>query len=923
MLNKSHAMIGCVAALALSALAAGQGKLQAVKPDLINGKQEVQVVGTGLGQPKLMPSSGKKIWKFVFDGSLAGRPSEKSVRKNGLRYWVCGWLDNKPPKVFVMLYFSAPCDPQVTQSQDGWTISWGESAIAAKAAGALAFETAKPAEAVAAKAEAPVALKQPKAVKSDFPATVPPLELFRKIQPTESASRPVIPASPLEAKVDLVFVNTEVVQILRALAQQADVNIVTSPEVTGKITVSLNQVTVQSALDFVTTMANLRYARLGNAFIVTSNARFANAMLQMKNQQDTPSETRVINLLSGEGNQIKASVFKAIPQDTMQGHYDLVLPSEKLSITQKSEEKSSDDGAAGGQGGQGGQGAQGGQQGQATTAIQSQAQDVGIGPIQANKDPYLVLVGTRARLDDVETMIRDLDTKIVTAARLGVTANIGTRVIPVYSAQVTRIKEAVKALVDRDPKKDSFSVADTQTSPSLGVNNALMMLLVSGPQEALDIIADFATSLDRAICDANGTLYPRNAAEAERKFEVVDLKFVEPLEAAFEVQKRVQGLQASLMPASADPQMSGGGYERRKDPTLWTRREAKGQRLVGDGGAQTASSGSNSSQAAAAGGGGGGGGATGAAQGGAAGQAGGGSSAVSGAAGVSIETRSLGYEPMQLILHGTSAQIAQAKKLLAVMDTAPKQVAIEIRVMSLSKEEALRIGLDWSLITGGSVRTLRLNQGTGDNVGTPGTVSGTLGFAGGGSLDILNSLDKLAGTSKMIARPNLLAINGKPSSLFVGDRIQYIKSIQASQNGQSIEVGELNVGVEMIVIPRVGDQGNLILDIAPALTILKGFTPVPNGGNLPQTTERYAQSQIVMKSGETIAIGGLIQDEDRKSRSGIPLLQDLPIFGQLFSRTDNNRTRTEIVFFLTAKEVSAEDRGNAANPTPVKPDKVK
>jgi type II secretory pathway component GspD/PulD (secretin) len=67
-------------------------------------------------------------------------------------------------------------------------------------------------------------------------------------------------------------------------------------------------------------------------------------------------------------------------------------------------------------------------------------------------------------------------------------------------------------------------------------------------------------------------------------------------------------------------------------------------------------------------------------------------------------------------------------------------------------------------------------------------------------------------------------------------------------------------------------------------------------------------------SGETIAIGGLIQEQDRKSYGGIPILKDLPIIGHLFGRTDNRKVRSEVVFFVTVKEVNPSNRGGAANP---------
>jgi len=78
-----------------------------------------------------------------------------------------------------------------------------------------------------------------------------------------------------------------------------------------------------------------------------------------------------------------------------------------------------------------------------------------------------------------------------------------------------------------------------------------------------------------------------------------------------------------------------------------------------------------------------------------------------------------------------------------------------------------------------------------------------------------------------------------------------------------------------------------------------------------------------IKSGETIAIGGLIQDQDRKSYGGIPILRDLPIIGRLFGRTDNRKVRSEVVFFVTVREVDENNRQGAANPNQAERDNTK
>lgn len=268
---------------------------------------------------------------------------------------------------------------------------------------------------------------------------------------------------------------------------------------------------------------------------------------------------------------------------------------------------------------------------------------------------------------------------------------------------------------------------------------------------------------------------------------------------------------------------------------------------------------------------------------------------------------------MKVLLRGTREQIDQAKQYLALVDIAPKQVAVEVRVMELSRDDALKIGLDWSLLTGGTLTNLRVNQGIGTS-SSVGGVGSSLGFKGGGTASITGTLDAIANKNNLLARPNILLSDGVLSNIFVGDTVRYVKAIQPSQNGTTIETGEINVGVDFSLAAKIGAGGNITLDFHPVLSILQGFTDVPGGGQLPQTSVRSATSQVQINSGETIAIGGLIQDQDRKSYGGIPILKDLPIIGQLFGRTNNSKVRSEIVFFVTVKEVTAADRQSPANP---------
>jgi type II secretory pathway component GspD/PulD (secretin) len=879
MTNKAKRLILVVLASALSCAAFAQGKLTGVQWKKVGEGVEVQIQGSDLDKPKTTWTNSHRSYVLEFDASFTGKTGTKRINSAGVRYVTFGRYSSRPPKARVHVNLLPGAAPELFQTDTGWILAVGETGTKTRLASAK---------------------------RTEFPETVPPLDkpfTMNKVieKMTASPTKPLPSTAPgttvLERKVSLMFEDTEIVQILKALALQADVNIVTAPEVKGKLSVSLNDVNVQQALDFVTTLAGVRYALVGNTFVVATNERFANAMRQITNGQEQTSQTRIIGLASGEGAQIKATVLKAVPQESIHGRYDILLPTEMLTLETKATTQATSTNAPITAGAGAGAAATGDAQKTDITA-KAEAGGNAVRP----KDMYIVLVGLPQRLNEVERVVREVDSRIADANKVVIGKDIDTSVVPIYSGRVSEVATAVRRVVDRDPKRELYNIQESNTG---GPNepDSVKLLLISGPLESVKNVESFARGIDEGLCRSMGIEYPETQEDQARSFEILDLMWVEPIEAAAELQKQIPGLRASLLPGPVRPNVRGT-----KSVTMG----------AAESGTSTETNVANSGLSLGVKGGG----STGGGSAANAGAASGGSTgnSLAGAAGSSQEegaslTRSLGTEPMKLMVRGTRAQIVQAREFLSVYDVAPRQVALELRVMEMTKEDALKVGLDWSALTGGAVQMIRVNQGINASQSIPGTVGADVEFGRGGSADVTATLDKLAGAFKMVARPNILASEGRPTTIFVGDEVRYVESIVSSANaGPTITTGQVNVGVRLIVTPRIGAGGNITMDLNPEMSVLKGFLDVPGGGQLPQTSLRSTTSMVQLKSGETLAIGGLIQESDRQSVSGIPLLMDLPIIGHLFKRTNNSKVRTEVVFFLTVTEVNAGNRGTAADP---------
>ena len=856
-----------LALLACQALA--EGKISGITTRPVGDGLQVQIKGEELTAPKIQRVMGGRSFMLEFDASLVNNPQWIRVEQGGVHYVQSVVYQTNPSKIRIFLRVDPNTHVETTPNADGF-------AVKVTTVQPISTVTSAPAKITPAQTTTPVSEKI-----FQNPAAL-------TVAQAKANHIPNIPTTAYTAASDqrlvsLDFVNTEVVQILKGLALQANVNIVTAPDVNGSLTVSLGNVRVTEALDIITTLAGLKYALVGNTFIVTRPREFSIYLAHLNASSRVTAVTKIIPLYSGEGTHIKGALAPQNPE------VQFLLPSERPNVkpVEGSEAETNKDSNS-----------------FANSSNANQPQSSGSGSNNTGattpKDSYVVLVGPSDKVTKVREEVEDADEQMCRV--LGIdyprTAAMITAIYHPKGLPAATLLGAVCMSQSSNTvsQSSSGSGGTGSGSGSSGLTHARVgtVDLYATP---LNSVSAQAISLSGRETEVNRLMAAMESIDTLSlqgygDYAVYDVKFADPRALRQDSLVQFPGLSVTIPAASVgDPNVFKGD-------TLAEATERTG--TANGPGAGSSGNGGGSSQN--------------------------GSAPVQltadngDAKGLTLpfsSEESIGV-PMKLMLRGSHEQIQNAMAYLQAIDLAPRQVALECRVMELSKEDALRIGLDWTLLTGGTVKTLRVNQGTGDSGDIPGNTTLNLGFPGGGALNILNTLDQLANSNHMIARPNVLAIDGRQTEIFVGDVIRYIQSIQTTQNGITITTAELPVGVRLAVLPRVGSDGNITMDLRPTVSQLNGFTPVPGGGELPQTSLRIAQSTMLIHDNETIAIGGLIQDQDVKQKSGIPILKDLPLFGYLFSRTNNDHKRTEVVFFLTAHVVDG-NRANAANPTRIQP----
>lgn len=875
--NWNHRLAACLVALALggAALAAPKAEITGFSVARVGDGVRITVGGENLARPKILRVMNGTSWIAEFKANWNGRSYTQKLDHAGVEFAEFTWYRSRPPTIRVHLKLDPSIEPVVREEEGTWFLevnmpppseNAAEEKIDPSAADREAFEAAlrmldKNVENIVASnsTEPTVESTPPKSGLENLPAVLPSLsQTLRQTPPPLPPVRPLEPirgANPMGAPVgaELVsidFLNTDVIQVLRALSEQSGANIIASPAVEGgrgaegayRITVKMSNVPVQEALSFVTAMAGLRWAKVGNTYVVADEPGFEIAMRQLSARQGAGYETRVVPIASEDPEPIMTAVLAALPQYSTTGFYRIQLPTETGPSTQTK--------------------TQGGEslalppttpEGEAPATTPPPSDRTSITQTTTTLLKYLIVVGDPARVDEVDRYIRQIDRAIL-GARTEADAPYTTEIVPVRSGQSAKLKSALDGLLGNFTwyKPDATVQVTTVGDPKLG-DEPRDVIMLTGPSDVVETVRLKAIELDDAILQAMGkTPDDVRLSSRIRNYQVVDLQYIEPIQAKAALEKQFPGLVVNLLPNLVVPNTPGspgstsalttntsrpaGSDEAKKDPS------DPDDRIV----------------------------------------------------------------PMKLMLNGPMVVIEEAKAYLRLIDVTPAQVALELRVVELSKEDARKLGIDWNLLTGGIVKFIRLNNSAG---GLDSTSSGPNNRVGvgidGRDLfgDVTASLDASLGNTKVLARPNTLALDGRPSRIFVGDKVRYVQQLQSTQNGVSVTIGEIDVGVTLQVTPRTGANGAITMDVQPTLTFLRRFDPVPGGGSLPQTSERTSQSTLVIQSGQTIAIGGLIQDQDTFAETGVPLLKDLPIIGQLFKRSEKRTSRTEVVFFLTARTI--------------------
>ena len=291
-----------------------------------------------------------------------------------------------------------------------------------------------------------------------------------------------------------------------------------------------------------------------------------------------------------------------------------------------------------------------------------------------------------------------------------------------------------------------------------------------------------------------------------------------------------------------------------------------------------------------------------------------------------------------LVVSDISKKLDEIDSLLKKIDVMPKQILIQAKIMEIDRDFLKDIGFSWGTgTTGGTASSTQLigaNKAAGVDISQVGarvippttsvfnpkqtTLDSTdLQFVyrkltGSTFEAVLSALEEDVNT-KTLSSPNILTLDGQEASMLIGEKFPIVKTEVSTETSQ-ITGGSLDyyqdIGIQLNVVPQISGENEdyISMIIHPAVTSSTETVKIKDQNlvtlvEYPRIISREVETQILIKDGETIAIGGLYKDVTSKATIGIPILSQLPFVGRLFRRDTEDIERIDLVIFITGKIV--------------------
>ena len=266
-----------------------------------------------------------------------------------------------------------------------------------------------------------------------------------------------------------------------------------------------------------------------------------------------------------------------------------------------------------------------------------------------------------------------------------------------------------------------------------------------------------------------------------------------------------------------------------------------------------------------------------------------------------------------LVVTDFGYNVARIQKIVATLDKPAQQIAIEVKMVETSLDKNSDLGLEWPEAIGGSF-------GEAEPITTSGTSTATAtskalvfpvnGRPQYGRLSVkqvdwfLNYLVTQT-NSKLLSSPKVTTLDNQAAKITVATTIP-LQTLNRFSEGAVVQdivsFQDKEFGIILDVTPRINDDSTITLRVVPTVEDIISFTG-PANNQRPITSKRSVETQVRMKDGETMVIGGLLKDNEVKTVRKVWLLGDIPLLGHLFRSNSKQKNQTDLLIMITPRIV--------------------
>ncbi|MFQ5588157.1 MAG: type II secretion system secretin GspD [Nitrospiria bacterium] len=261
-----------------------------------------------------------------------------------------------------------------------------------------------------------------------------------------------------------------------------------------------------------------------------------------------------------------------------------------------------------------------------------------------------------------------------------------------------------------------------------------------------------------------------------------------------------------------------------------------------------------------------------------------------------------------IIIKATQQGHRHVLEILKELDIVPRQVLIDIMIAEVTLSDENALGVEFVQRGSGGGRSSLVGSSLGlSQAGVLASGGITSSIIGGDFQSVLNALASKNRVS-VLASPHIIASDGKEASIDIGDEVPLVASKIFIDQREEITVERRNTGVILKVNPHINTTGLVTLDIS--LELSDASKSAIEGESDIRIFKRNAKTNMVVQDGQTIVVGGLIDEKKEKVVNKVPFLGDIPILGFLFRNTKESTKKTELILVITPHVIRTLNEAN-------------